>query len=170
MNPEETYELITSGGIYSDIKDHLPLLREAARGNCLEIGVRGGCSTAALLVGLREHKGHLWSVDVVNYGQHFEDREWSFIHGHSVQDAPRILEQLPKHLDLFFLDADHIFETTLRELQIYGALISPGGKILAHDTDLPGAGVRAAIEAYSSEIGKVPIYHSGSFGMAEIKF
>lgn len=170
MNAEETFQLITSGGIYSDIRDHLPRLREAARGNVFEIGVRGGVSTAALLVGIHEHGGHLWSLDIINYAHHFDDPNWSFIHGHSVHDAPRVLEQLPKYLDVLFVDSDHTAETTRYELMSYAPLVKKdGGVILMHDTDLDGAGVRKALEDYAHSIKKIPIFHTGSFGLGELR-
>lgn len=72
--------------VWSDVQGHLPFLYEHAalprgitsRGGdskgesipwgkrkvILELGVRGGISTSALLAGVEKSGGHLWSVDV----------------------------------------------------------------------------------------------------------
>lgn len=167
MTPEEVYEQHLK--TWSDIQGHLLLLKNLSKGKVFEIGVRGGVSTAALLVGVHEHGGHVWSLDVINCSQAYDDPSWTFIHGHSVQDAPRILEQLPKELDVFFLDADHTLENTRQELKIYGARVKPGGLILCHDTDLEGAAVREALDEYAKQINRVPVYHINSYGMGELR-
>ncbi len=47
-----------------DTHAHLPFIKSVAKGNVLEIGVHCGISTTALLAGIEENGGHLWSVDV----------------------------------------------------------------------------------------------------------
>jgi predicted O-methyltransferase YrrM len=156
---------------WSDISEHLPFLRSEAHGYVLEIGVRGGISTSALLLGLKEHEhegthsGHLWSVDIASCGHLYDDPDWTFLHAHSVVDAKRILASIPSELDVFFLDSSHDLEETRSELKIYAPLVREGGKILCHDVDLAGAGVRQALEEYAASIGKQPSYHTGSFGL-----
>ena len=165
MKAVDAYEIF--GKRWSDIQTHLPMLRAFGRGNVLEIGVRDGISTAALLAGIGSQGGHLWSVDIVDASKIFDDDpNWTFIQGHSVKDADRILGIIGRPLHVLFIDSDHSFDITLEELETYGPLVRrEDGVILLHDTELPGAGVEAALEQYGKEIGKEPSYCHGSFGL-----
>jgi len=166
MSAEEIYQQHNSGALYSDIQHHLPTLRNFAHGNVFEIGVRSGVSTAALLLGVRENGGHVWSLDIGECGfLYADDPNWTFIHGHSIEDSARILAALPRPLDLLFIDSDHAYQITSDELHLYAPLVKSGGIILMHDVDLEGAGVRRALEEYAAEIGKTPSYASGSYGL-----
>lgn len=165
---EDIYDSNALGKVYCDIRDHLPFLRESAKGNVFEIGVRGGASTSALVLGVKEHGGHVWSLDIADC-RPFEDPAWTFTKGHSIGDSARMLEILPRPLDLFFLDADHGYPSTLDELHIYAPLVRKGGLVVLHDTDLQGAGVRQSLEEYAADLGKTPTYHSGSFGLGVLQ-
>jgi hypothetical protein len=63
---------------WSDIQDHLPRLYEAAKGNCMEIGVRSGVSTSALLAGIEAHGGHLYSFDINHCDVFHGHPQWTF--------------------------------------------------------------------------------------------
>ena len=171
MTARENYARYANGnGLWSDIQAHLPRLRHYAHGQVLGIGVRAGISTAALLVGVAERQGHVWSVDLTDCGALYDDPRWTFIQGHSVHDAHQIVERLPPALDVLFLDSDHTFETTSYELQLYAPLVKRhGGVILLHDSDLQGSGVRQALDQFAKEISKPVLYHSGSFGLGELR-
>jgi len=151
---------------WSDIRDHLPRLYAAAKGNCLEIGVRSGCSTSALLAGIEEHGGHLTSVDL-NECRIFEGHpNWTFIQADSVKDAT-LKETLNGAYDLLFVDGDHTFEGALSDLQSFG---THAKRIFVHDTDAPEfPGVRRAVDCFCSQMNRTVTYHSGSYGMAEIQ-
>ena len=167
-SPFEVYTAQIVGKESSDIQDHMHLLCKRAKGNIFEIGVRGGISTAALLVGATFHDGHLWSVDIDDCSQLYDIPAWTFIRGNSSRDSERILSQLPPVLDVLFIDSDHSLEMTRRELQLYAPRVKKGGVILAHDTDLAGAGVRQALDEYAQQLGKTPVYHTGSHGLGEL--
>jgi len=156
-----------------DISAHLPLLRYLARGQVLEIGVRAGISTAALLLGAEENGGHVYSVDTdANCGNVYAGHPlWAFIHGHSRDDAERILRELPQ-LDLLFIDGDHGREMVLNDLETYGTRVRRGGIILLHDTDFfaPGHdGVRPAIQEFRQRRGHAARFFPGSYGLAIIE-
>lgn len=124
----------------SDMMEYLPYLRSVAKGNVLEIGTRWGISTTALLAGLQENGGHLYSVDVEEhcaslYPGHLQ---WTFIHGHSRLSTDRIKELIPPTLDVLFVDGDHSFAAALYDMETYGAMVRPGGLILAHDVNPAG--------------------------------
>lgn len=130
-----------------DTHAHLPFLKEHAKGNVLEIGVHCGISTTAILAGLEENGGHLWSVDVhpscryVWYGH----PQWTFF---CPWAGDEVKPDLP--LDLLFIDGDHSYEGCSSDLAIWAPKVKTGGLILVHDADCPGSfpGVRQAINDY----------------------
>lgn len=154
--------------VWSDIQDHLPLLRHESHGNVMEIGVRRGFSTSALLAGLEEHGGHLYSVDMDNCADIFKGHpQWTFIQADSICDVPRIRTYLPEHLDLLFVDGDHTFDGCLADLMNFGFMAK---KILVHDCEaLNYPGVKFACQKYARETLRSFKIISGSFGMGVIE-
>ena len=168
MNPEDVYSVsVEGGGTWTDISRHLPYLRQCAHGNCFEIGVRSGVSTAALLMGLKDKgNGHLWSIDIADCGHLYDNPLWTFIRAHSVEDAQRVKEEIPSPLEVVFIDANHDYDSTLAELRIYGSMVRhQGGVILLHDTDLIGSGVKPAILEFCKEAKCHANFHDGSYGL-----
>lgn len=152
MTPHEQY--LHRLTYWSDILGHLPRLYEMAKGNVLELGVRDGNSTAALLAGVAERGGHLWSVDIADYSKAVKPHpQWTFIRADSL-DVGRITGAgVPSELDLLFIDTDHTYERTLAELTTWGARVKRGGAIVLHDTDNADfPDVRKAIEAYEKAV------------------
>jgi SAM-dependent methyltransferase len=121
----------------SDIRAHLPRLRHEARGTVLELGVRGGNSTAALLAGVEERGGTVWSVDVDPVsGTIFEGHpHWRFVLADSRDAAAVEAEGLSGELDVLFVDTLHTYEQVRDELRTWGDRVRPGGILLFHDTD-----------------------------------
>ena len=138
----------------TDIKDHLPRLFEAASGNVLELGVRSGVSTAALLAGIEARGGHLWSVDrdggcEAAFNGH---PNWTFIQADSLDSARIKAAGVKEPLDVLFIDTNHELHHTLLELNTWGPLVKVGGQILLHDA-ITFPGVREAMEIFCGEFG-----------------
>ncbi len=120
------------------INEHLPvfvsLVLELNAQKVIELGVGGpadgGHSTVAWLYGLAQTGGHLWSVDLQDAP--FEAAGWTFIQGND--QNPAILAALPGSVDIVFIDASHDYDETVNELELYGARVRPGGRIVLHDT------------------------------------
>lgn len=158
-----------------DIRIHLPLLRFLAHGNVLEIGTRNSaCSTGALLLGVRENGGHLYSVDLEIESPCSDvfagDPQWSFLHADSKADEAKIKEFIQAPLDLLFIDGGHSQAQVLSDLRLYEPLVRPGGVTLLHDTDFNDGhpeycGVREAIVEY----GKPAQFYPGSFGLGIVR-
>ena len=154
---------------WSDVQTHLPVLYEAARGNVLELGVRAGVSTCALLAGVADHGGHVWSVDINDcrpaIGVH---PDWTFIQADSLDD---VLITPDKPIDCLFIDTEHTEHRTIGELHRWGQHMRPGGVILLHDTDDMSTypGVRNAMERYCADTGRTPEYREGSYGLGVIR-
>lgn len=153
---------------WSDVQAHLPTLYEYARGNVLELGVRAGVSTSALLAGVTDHGGHVWSVDRDDCSPVFGNHpHWTFVQADSCEE----IEGLPDELDCLFIDTEHTAERTLRELCTWGPIVKKGGVILLHDTDDGSTypGVRTAMEDYCERTKRTPEYHEGSYGLGVIR-
>ena len=128
---------------WSDIQEHMPCLREAARSypkaRILELGSRTGNSTLAFLAGAEESDGHVWSCDIDNIITRSDGmkpwancKRWTFIHG-SDMDLD-IYAKLPREVDVLFIDTSHEYRHTLDELDAYVPRVVKGGVVLLHDT------------------------------------
>lgn len=148
-------------GEWSDIQDHMPMLRDyaAATPGCrvLELGVRNGYSTSALLAGVQQSGGHLWSVDGMLpgvpqewYGLPF----WSFRHQPDLSyDGPckeGSLASWPylRCVDVLFVDTSHEYKHTLAELRRFVPHVRTGGVVLLHDTKLTNEAGRTSRERH----------------------
>jgi len=168
----------------SDIGLHLPYIHQRAKVAkvALELGVRNGCSTAALLCGVEEADGLLWSVDVVQPHAPAYDwlghPRWTFHQGDDLILADTDL--LPPELDLLFIDTSHRYQHTFDELAIYGPRVKTGGVILLHDTELevaPGSTedidkgfpVRRAIQDWCRSVFLLPEWREGCNGLGVIE-
>jgi hypothetical protein len=130
----ESYERYL--GQETDIRDHLPRLFEEARGTVLELGVRGGVSTSALLAGVEQRGGEVWSVDVdpscsTTYAAH---PLWHFVCSDSRDPGPLAVAGLPSTIDVLFVDTLHNYEHVRDELAVWGPRVSRDGIVLVHDT------------------------------------
>lgn len=129
----------------------------------MEIGVRQGASTAALLAGVEENGGHLWSVDKDEWNIFPEHPAWTFIHADSVKDAKKVKAIVPRELDLLLIDGDHSYDAVSSDLINYGTR----AKIIAlHDAE--EYGVRTAISDYCYWHDLSYEIHKHSFGLGVI--
>lgn len=145
---------------WSDIQGHLEFMHdlvvEEKAQRVLELGVRSGNSTAALLAAADKIDGHVWSVDVEHVIMppefHASGRH-TLIIGDDLTMA--YSPSMPAEVDICFIDTLHWFHHTLAELRLYG----PKSRIvLLHDTELespwqqpagePPFPVREAIKMY----------------------
>ena len=144
--PDLAEEFSRRCSAWSDIVEYLPLLHGYARvyQGCriLEVGVRSGNSTVALLYAAQITGGHLWSVDIDDVlargdgmGPWADHPAWTFTRGHSTGTGT--LAKQPVAVDLFFLDSDHGYDITRAEIRAYMPRLAPGGTALFHDTRLP---------------------------------
>lgn len=181
MTVQDDYEIRCAGS--SDIVGHLPYLWERAlqASVAIELGVRSGESTAALLAALEASGGHLWSVDIdppqVPAEWH-DSPAWSVIQGDDID--PVVIDQCPAEIDLLFIDTSHRYGHTFTELAVYGPRVRPGGVILLHDTDLevaPGSvsmddrefPVRRAVVDWCATVGLTPEFRGGWHGLGVIE-
>ena len=136
MNPQQIYDIYRKDPL-QDMYDYSPYLRSVGRGNILEIGTRGGVSTAAFLLGVEEHGGHVYSVDINDdckdlYAGH---PQWTFIRGNSNTQMREIMNNVDGWFDVLFIDGDHSYDAVCRDLGNFVQWVRKGGLILMHDVD-----------------------------------
>jgi SAM-dependent methyltransferase len=167
-------------GTWSDIVDHLPrLYSEASRcsgARVIELGVRTGNSTAALLAGAEAVAGHVWSVDreppsVPEWWS--SSPQWTYVLG----DDLEVAQHLPNDVDVVVLDTSHEYDATRRELSAYLPKVRSGGVVLCHDTEVeqpegvhagPPFPVRRAIDEVVATLHLQCEYVTGCFGLGVI--
>lgn len=167
MNAQQRYEENLT--FWTDVQAHLPMLFDYARGNVVELGVRAGISTSALLAGVEVHGGHVYSIDRdPNCAGVFDGHlQWTFLCSDSLDE--RVLAYLPDEITTLFIDTGHTYEQTLAELKLYGSRMSGTGRILLHDTDDGSTfpGVRQAIYEYCG-LSRFFWLYPGSYGLGVI--
>ena len=118
----------------SDIKEHLPILREYARrvDSIVEMGVRWGNSTAALIAGrpkvmtsydLGKHK--VFNLDGYRNMAEEVGVKYDFVEAD-------VLEVLIEPIDLLFIDTYHSYSQLSQELKLHGN--KSNRYIIFHDT------------------------------------
>lgn len=136
----------------SDIENCIGWIASHSMGSVMEIGVREGISTAAILVGLEQNMegGHLWSVDKENCGHLYTNPRWTFIQANSLTEPERILDETKMRsnnvwIDLLLIDGDHSYSGCLSDLTNFGKY----AKVIAvHDTNSEWLGVWQAVIEY----------------------
>lgn len=122
----------------SDIHEHLPtfvqLVEELDAKHVIELGTRSGVSTIAWLYALLGTDGHLTSIDIDERPDIGEYEHWTFIQGDDLD--PTITSAL-EPADIVFIDTSHLYDQTVKELNVYRWLVKPGGVLVLHDTELP---------------------------------
>lgn len=114
----------------------------------VELGVRGGESTHALLAACNKTGGHLFSIDIspcAEICQKFEtELNWTFIQGDDIE----ISNHWGKPIDHLFIDTTHTYDQTLKELELWTKHIKSNGCITLHDTLLEEFGVLDAVNDF----------------------
>ncbi len=161
MKVPELYEQIRDAD--TDIRDHLPtfvdLVVDLDAVRVCELGVRGGISTIAWLMGLEQTDGRLWGVDILP--PPFEHERLTFVSGDDCDQA--VIDQVPDDLDILFVDTSHLYSHTAMEIERWAPKVADGGAILFHDVDIerfdhhgddePPFPVRKAVEEAAHELG-----------------
>jgi len=123
----------------------------------LELGVRSGVSTIALLVACRKLQGTLVSFDIdscqaacqkiESLGLMNKERmNWLFVQ----QDDRNMLQTVKlRSMEMIFLDTDHDLDHTSVELDLCDKVLKKGGVLLVHDTLAPAyADINKAIAQF----------------------
>lgn len=111
--------------VYNDIlKIEKPII--------LEFGVHAGYSTSMFLDICKLNNGKLYSVDVNDYSQNFNDPNWNFIK--SRDDNYEYVEKLiPEKVDVILIDTLHKPDHVKKILYNYYPKLNKGGLIIIDD-------------------------------------
>lgn len=166
-NPEYATSLAEWAYRWVDMAPHVATLTRLATEarTIVELGVREGVSTWALLDGLPTD-GRLYSVDIDRAGQPprvSDDPRWTFIIGDDLDPAVQV--QLPGHADMVFIDTSHEYEHTVAELAFVLSL-SPA-RIVMHDYILDP--VRRAVDEFCAREGWAVVAMEPEYGLATLE-
>ena len=139
----------------SDNNEHLAAYRDAVLDTnaklAIDLGVRYGCITVALLAGLAETGGILESCDTEQCGLARArvrdiglEPQWHF----TVADDLAWGQDVPDSIDVLSIDTSHTYDQTLAELRLFAPKMVMGGVMLLHDTVAFRSGVWQAIQTY----------------------
>ncbi len=154
----------------SDIRGHLPMLYDAARGRrVIELGVDRGVSTAAFLAAQEQHGGLTLSVDNRPCVGVFAGHQcWRFVQADSLDETIVPIGQAA--FDVLFIDTDHSYERTLDEMELWTPVVRRDGVLFLHDAENPlYPGVMQAAIEFAKSRDMLFTVHRGSFGMAELR-
>jgi len=176
----------------SDMNEHLKLLYEIVVGanaqRIVELGTRGGNSTCALVIGASETGGHVVSVDhgkgTDRSGKIGEGPVWEFLAQTAdfirleleledfwtlvIKDDVKYAREYEGEIDLLFIDTNHSYDLTKKELATWGKKVVSGGFILLHDTvSFPGQN-RAILEFIDEHPHSEYVEHKNCNGLGII--
>ena len=139
----------------SDINEHLMFIYKVAAETdarkIVELGVRGGNSTCALVIAASQTGGFVTSVDhgrgaeysgepptwdALNQTASMITEEldlagyWSLV----IKDDLEFAREYDDEIDVLMIDTGHSYDQTRRELKAWGEKVVTGGYIIIHDT------------------------------------
>ena len=124
------------------------LVRYSHAMRIVEIGVRSGGSTRALLLGGEENGSQeIISIDIRPCNRFPDNPIWKFVRGDSRR--PELPAEIGvDQIDLLFIDSSHRVQDTEKELEIWTPLVVDGGFAAFHDTKTYAEGVRVPLLQY----------------------
>ncbi len=151
--------------ISSDIRPHLTVLMNFViylnAKTVVELGVRGGVSTQALLAGIVTVGGHLYSYDIIPLQKRVGPPNTTFIerlgdsnkfndfwtfNTESSLEAHKSWEK--RTIDLLFIDTEHTEGHIYKELTLWYKKIKDDGYILLHDIATPGIDLMRGVKKF----------------------
>lgn len=98
----------------------------------LEFGVHAGYSTSLFLDICKLNNGKLYSVDVNDYSQNFNDPNWNFIKSRD-DDFDYVKKLIPEKFDVILIDTLHKAKHVEKILYSYYPRLNKGGLIIIDD-------------------------------------
>ncbi len=142
MDKKEAAVLVRDMVPYVDIlKNIVRYFRSGEHIDVLEIGVRRGTSTKAILRGITERlgTGHLYSIDIDKRDDAVDSKlkeNWDFIMGDSKSVG------WDKPVDILFIDGDHTYNGVKADFEKFFPFVKEGGLVLMHDITNRDVGVK----------------------------
>ena len=100
--------------------------------NILEFGVDKGISTGFFSNFCKKNKGTLLSVDSIEYGHLYNEKNWTFINCKDYE-IKKVLKNKSKTFDLIFLDTEHTAKHVKKLFYMYYPYLKKNGFFLIDD-------------------------------------
>ncbi len=113
-------------------KNLFTLIEHLKEPNILELGVQQGVSTKKFLNLCEKNNGYLYSVDIEDCKKVSISKRWKFIESRD-DNFDFIKSQIPKEIDVLFIDTLHEAKHVKKLFYNYYSLIKPGGFIFIDD-------------------------------------
>ncbi len=161
----ELDEVIAKSQERTVINDHLPtLFIESLRSNprlIVELGVETGQSTFAFERAARLSGAKLVSVDCEDCSNACHSREWLFVQNDDLKFAKIFKIWCEEHsiipeIDILFIDTDHSYEQTIKEIECWFPYLSKRAKVFFHDSN-----TKLIYKRKDGSIGSAPDYKRG---------
>lgn len=107
-------------------------IKEIKNINILEFGVDKGISTGFFLSFCKKNKGKLLSVDTIEYGHLYNEKNWTFINCKDYE-IKKVLKNRSKTFDLIFLDTEHTAKHVKKLFYMYYPFLKKNGIFLIDD-------------------------------------
>jgi len=111
------------------IKDQVKIKKKI---KILEFGVDKGISTALFLKYCKENSSKLYSVDIIDYGNLFKDKNWTFVHTRD-DNFKKINKIVKGKVDIIFLDTEHTASHVEKIIYLYFNSLKLNGLFLIDD-------------------------------------
>lgn len=164
----------------TDIHQHLVTLYDLVLAidakRVLELGVRDGESTVALLEAVKKNGGRLVSVDIdpceqarAMLKEYGISEGWEFHQGSDITFGEGVWDR-SKFFDLIFVDTSHEYSHTKREIELFEPMVRLGGLMVFHDTVSFPLGVLKPIQEFlSTQNGYVFENHTHCHGLGILR-
>ncbi len=109
-----------------------PLISKIKKPMILEFGVHAGISTKRFIKICSKNKGHLYSVDVVDYKKLSNSPRWTFFNCRD-DNLKFLRKKIPNKFDVIYLDSFHEAEHVKKIIFQYFGLLKVGGYFFIDD-------------------------------------
>lgn len=139
-------------------KDFMTFLSIHAKGNTLQMGMcEKACGITALLYGLEQRGGHLWTVtpfalDLLKIPPFFNHPQWTLIEGEPLEYEFVRTGGVPEEIDLFYLNPSKDKLDTMLTLKCWGHSLKTTGLIIVSNVKAD-PDVAAACDEYAKSYG-----------------
>jgi predicted O-methyltransferase YrrM len=107
-------------------------IQKISEPNILEFGVREGRSTRLFLDLCKKKNGKLFSIDVDDYSNLFEDPNWTFLQTRD-DNFEYLKDKLPTKFDIIYLDSLHEANHVKKIFYYYFNFLKVGGQFYIDD-------------------------------------
>lgn len=140
-----------------DAKDFLTFISIHAKGNVLHLGLcEKGYGVLALLYGIEQHGGHIWSVipycpPIIKTETFYAHPQWTLIESDPLEVQYARTGGVPEEVDLLFVNASFDQLDTVLMLKTWGHIVTTKGLIIV--AGIKNHSVKSACEDFADSYG-----------------